>query len=121
MNVNRWLAEKNGVHIQTAENYLILRDWNKTDSMKKPGYPPVQIVRVTLPIWSMEIAEDYIRDRIRLHQGAQKASDADLSHKFACGIDDRWYNAKTKKFIRCDSYCSVSDFCHQNKREVTVI
>ena len=115
-NVNRWLAYKNGIDIDSLENYLILRDWIK--SKAGGNYPPIQFVVVPLKLWPLEEAEKYILERVKLHQAAQKLSDAELSVRFPCSAEDRWWNEKQKRFIRCDDYCPVSGKCSQNLHTV---
>ena len=44
----------------------LLRDWKKYDAMKDPKYPAIPFVRVRLPLWSMNEAEEYIAKRIDL-------------------------------------------------------
>jgi hypothetical protein len=114
-NVNRWLAHKNGVEIDHLENYLILRDWVKSKS--GGNYPPIQFVTVPLELWPLEKAEGYVLERVRLHQAAQKATDEQLAGDFGCTDEERWWNQKQKRYIRCSEYCSVSIKCKQFKEK----
>jgi len=109
-NINRWLYWKNtGQVIKKLQNILILRDWQKRD-INRRGYPMVQIVGVRLPVWSMDKAEAYVRERVKLHQAARKAADDGMPK---CSDEDRWWSAKEKVFKRCAEYCPVAKFCKQ--------
>lgn len=113
-NVNRWLAARNGnTDIRSLKNILILRDWSKSDASRINNYPTVQVVEQPLELWSMDAAEAYVRERVRLHQKARSAKDEDLME---CTPDEYWQNKKTGKRTRCESYCSAAAFCSQFKK-----
>lgn len=110
-NVNRWLYHKNGGECDRLQNILILRDWvaSKADTI---GYPPVQIVTVELPVWPLKKAEEYVIKRVKLHQEARKTKDKDLE---VCSTDERWWNERTGRFIRCEQYCPARSVCDRAK------
>ncbi len=110
-NVNRYLLHCNGVVINKLQNVLMFRDFDA----KRVGtnkYPATMVLTVDLPMWSLEEAEQYIGTRVKLHQEAQLVSDENLPE---CSDDERWYNARTKKYNRCAKYCPVAQFCTQLK------
>ena len=115
-NVNNWLRSAKWGSVDKLQNVLILRDWVKS----KAGtgkYPDVQIVTVDLDLWDLKKAEDYVIERVKLHQEAQKCTDEELAVKFPCSIEDRWLNERTGVFARCESYCQARAFCIQAKRK----
>lgn len=113
-NVNRWLYFKNtGLVVTKLRNILILRDWRRKDAEKISGYPNVQVVMVELPVWTMEEAEAYVKERVLLHQAARKAADSELA---PCSDEERWLD-KNGKYNRCADFCPVNKFCQQLKRE----
>jgi len=140
LNVLRWLAHKNGIAVTSLEIIAILRDWKKGEAERKPdSYPQTPIVRVEIPLWSLEDAEEYILDRVQLHQYAQQGGRVD------CTDEDRWYTGtqfalmkeggkravklfderpteiheghhveeRPGEYRRCASYCEVRHFCRQ--------
>lgn len=108
-NVNRWLAEKNGRHIEALENFALLRDWNKKKAKTDSDYPQIQVVSVPLELWPLEKTEQFVRSRIQLHQAAQQMPD-DLLPR--CTDEEIW-KQRTGVRTRCAEYCSVSKFCQQ--------
>ena len=142
LNVLRWLAHKNGITVSSLEIIAILRDWKKGEAERKPdSYPQTPIVRVAIPLWSLEEAEEFIVDRIQLHQYAS------AGRTIQCTDDERWYTGtqyalmkdggkravklyderpteipeghtiqeRPGEYRRCASYCEVRAFCHQAK------
>jgi hypothetical protein len=140
LNVLRWLAHKNGITVNTLEIIAILRDWKKGEAERKPEtYPQTPITRVSIPLWSLEDTEEYILDRVQLHQFAQKGGRVD------CTDEERWYTGtqfalmkdggkravklfserpteipeghhieeRPGEYRRCASYCEVRAFCPQ--------
>jgi len=140
LNVLRWLAHKNGIAVTSLEIIAILRDWKKGEAERKPdSYPQTPIVRVEIPLWSLEDAEEYILDRVQLHQYAQQGGRVD------CTDEERWYTGtqfalmkeggkravklfderptdipeghhveeRPGEHRRCASYCEVRHFCRQ--------
>ena len=140
LNVLRWLAHKNGITVNTLEIIAILRDWKKGEAERKPEtYPQTPITRVEIPVWSLEDTEEYILDRVQLHQFSQKGGRVD------CTDDERWYTGtqfalmkgggkravklfderpteipeghhveeRPGEYRRCASYCEVRAFCPQ--------
>jgi hypothetical protein len=141
LNILRWLAHQNGSEVKELEIIAILRDWKKGEAERKQDYPVVPIVKVPIPVWSLEDTEEFIRERIALHQAASKGVAVD------CTDEERWYTgtsfalmkhggkralkvADTKEelgeptaeqfieerpgeYRRCQSYCEVRAFCSQ--------
>jgi hypothetical protein len=140
LNVLRWLAHKNGIAVTSLEIIAILRNWQKGEAERKPdSYPQTPIVRVEIPLWSLEDAEEYILDRVQLHQYAQQGGRVD------CTDEERWYTGtqfalmkeggkraiklfderpteipeghhveeRPGEYRRCASYCEVRHFCRQ--------
>ncbi len=141
LNVLRWLAHQNGHEVHELEIVAIFRDWRKTDSERQADYPPAAVQVIPVPVWSLEEAEDYIYERVALHQAARKGADV------PCTDTDRWYSGtkyalmkdggkralrvvdsrdmlepvadgyhvqeRVGEYKRCQHYCDVRDFCAQ--------
>lgn len=84
LNVLRWLAWKNGHQIDALEVIAIFRDWRKAEALRNPEYPRAPIQRIPLPVWHLEDAEEYVFERVRLHQAAR------MGFEVACSDEDRW-------------------------------
>jgi hypothetical protein len=141
LNVLRWLAHKNGHTINTLEVIGIFRDWRKSEALRDPSYPQSAIQTIHVPLWTLEEAEDYVRERVAIHQAASKGID------IQCTDEERWMSPSkfalmkdgAKRAVRvadraedlgeagegysiverkgeakrCQMYCDVSAFCTQ--------
>ena len=67
----------------------ILRDWNRRDAEKKEDYPKAPIVFVDIPLWDKNKTEEYIKERIRMHQEAQISFDLNEDVGL-CSDEDMW-------------------------------
>ena len=143
LNILRWLAYKNDAVVRELEIIAILRDWKKGEAERKESYPQTPIVRVPIPVWSLGETEEFILDRITLHQYAAKGGTVH------CTDEERWYTgttyalmkdggkraikvqeepfapeqvgdgyrveARPGEYRRCQSYCEARQFCAQWK------
>lgn len=141
LNILRWLAYKNDAVVRELEIIAILRDWKKGEAERKESYPQTPIVRVPIPVWSLGETEEFILERVTLHQYAERGGTVQ------CTDEDRWYTGtsyalmkdggkravkvqdepfapeavgegyhveeRPGEYRRCASYCEVRDFCAQ--------
>ena len=142
LNVLRFLAHKNGYEINQLEVVAVFRDWRKRDAQRNPDYPQAPIMAIPVPLWSLEEAEEYITERVYLHQAASRGEEV------PCTDEDRWfggnkyaltkhgakratrvsdnaadfdgadlteYNVEERRgeYKRCEHYCDVRSFCKQ--------
>jgi hypothetical protein len=141
LNVLRWLAHMNGVELTQLEVVAVFRDWKKRDAQRNPDYPQAPIMTIPVPLWSLEDAEEYVRERVYLHQAASRGEEV------PCTDEDRWFSGNTYALMktgvkralkvstdrsalpeptegqyveqrpgewkRCQHYCDVRAFCKQ--------
>ena len=88
-NMLAWLCKMNGLRVRKLQIVSLLRDWSRGQAMQGNKYPKQNIVVTTLPYWSMEKTEAYIRERIRVHKEAEELLPL-------CTEDERWH--KDDKF-----------------------
>jgi hypothetical protein len=141
-NIYRRILEKEkGLVINSIAVLAILRDWSKLEAARNPNYPQVQVVRLEIPLWTSEQTDDFIRDRLRLHQAhiPEPCSEADIWAKppkwavikagnqratkvfdnpgeaqgFAASIKGARVEDRPGVATRCASYCAVAPFCSQ--------
>lgn len=141
-NIYRRILEKEkGLVINSIAVLAILRDWSKLEAARNPNYPQVQVVRLDIPLWSAEQTDDFIRDRLRLHQAhiPEPCSESDIwakppkwavikagnqratkvfdepteAQSFAASIKGARVENRPGVATRCASYCAVADFCPQ--------
>jgi hypothetical protein len=91
LNVLRWLAHQNGYTVNSLSIIAIFRDWRKVEAQRntRGDYPPAAIQEIHVPLWSLEETEDYIYERVALHQAARKGTD------IPCSDEERWYDRDT--------------------------
>ena len=89
LNVLRWLAHQNGHEINQLEVIGIFRDWRKTEAERNPDYPQAAIMAIPVPLWSLDDAEEYVRERVFLHQAASRGEEV------PCTDEDRWFSGNT--------------------------
>ncbi len=83
-NMLAWLCQNNGLKVDKLQIVSLLRDWSKTKAKQGGDYPSRNIVVTSLPYWSKEKTEQYIKERIRLHKEAEEILPL-------CSEDDRWH------------------------------
>ena len=49
----------------------ILRDWKRRDAETKDDYPESPIMIVDIPMWTEQQQDEYMEERIRIHQEAE--------------------------------------------------
>ena len=64
----------------------IMRDYSKTKAKTTKDYP-TPIVVLDVPLWSHHVQEDYLKERVMLHQAAERLDDDDLPF---CTKEERW-------------------------------
>ena len=139
LNVLRWLAHRNGEPIESLEVIALFRDWRKSEVGRREDYPAAAIQRIPVPLWPLEDADEYVRERVALHQHAQSGTRVD------CTPEEQWRGPDTWAVIkpggtralkvhatppaevpegyvvqhrpgqptRCLQYCDVAPFCPQ--------
>lgn len=103
LNLYAWLLGKNGTETNSLTIVAICRDWTKSRRWQN-NYPESPIVSIPVPLWSPERQERFVSQRIAIHTKDETTP---------CTDEERWMNAAGTKFIRCEGWCSVSEFCPQ--------
>ncbi|MBG38760.1 MAG: hypothetical protein CL857_02455 [Cryomorphaceae bacterium] len=90
LNLYAYLVQKNkGKKVNSLQICAILRDWNSREAKYKQDYPSAPVVLVDIPVWDEETRINYIKERIGIHQEAQKMYDAEGEFPF-CSDDETW-------------------------------
>ncbi len=89
-NINRLICAKNGIEVKKLVYVALYRDWSKMAAERKgEEYPQSQVEIFNLPVWLLEKTEQFVIDRIALHEAAKVEPPL-------CSDDDRW--AKPEKW-----------------------
>ena len=79
------LFRQAGFGVDGVQIIALLRDWSK--NRVQGNYPEKQVVALPVDLWPTEKVQDYLIERVKLHQEAEKLSDADL---VMCTPEERW-------------------------------
>ena len=101
LNMYAWLLGQNGVEAKSLTIVTVLRDWMQSRAGKN-NYPDSAIVSISVPLWSPERQLRYVSKRVEVHT---------MDTTIPCTDEERWARGNT--FVRCESWCNVSEFCPQ--------
>ena len=139
LNLLRLLCVRNGLQVDRLQVVALYRDWRPKEALKE-DYPQSQVAVLPVPMWTIEEANDFLEERVRLHR---------MDPAPPCTDEERWKQpevwAVMKKgqkravklfenrpefdpfsaqaglywqhrpgaYRRCESYCPVSAICPQ--------
>jgi len=83
LNILATILREHGHDIRQLEVVAILRDWSKNYVSRGSDYPDRQVLKIEIPLWSLEKCEEYLDERIRLHQMAR-------TNLPECSPEERW-------------------------------
>ncbi len=70
-NIYRLIASENGHEVDGLNIIAIYRDWSKMAAARSDDYPENQVEVFHLPLWPLDKTEEYLAERIRVHQAAE--------------------------------------------------
>ncbi|MBF0502318.1 MAG: hypothetical protein HQM09_19415 [Candidatus Riflebacteria bacterium] len=71
LNILATILREHGFDVKKLEVVVILRDWSKSVAQRGGEYPTAPALKIPIDLWSEERCEEYIDERIRLHQAAR--------------------------------------------------
>lgn len=106
-----FLRKKYNIIVQKIRVIALLKDWSRRD-MFKEGYPSAPIVVVDIPIYSDDVIEGYVRNRINLHREHYiLASKHGADSIPECSPEERWKKFDTYKiYSSSESSKSMKNF-----------
>jgi len=108
LNLLRYLFYKNtGILAKRIADIGVVRDFTKRSL--KDGVRPVSVIE--LPAWEVWEVEQFLEERVCLHQAARKNSDVELP---SCNDEERWLRNGIN--VRCAEWCDVRNVCSQYKQ-----
>jgi len=144
LNIYAWLLRQNDITATSLEIVGLCRDWIQSRAAVKHDYPQSPIVPIKVPLWRDERQDKFVEDRVRVHtmentlpctpeerwaRGGYSVLGGGLKPRSFDSLSEaaNYINQKEKpgrafsiqeggaKFVRCESWCSVSDHCPQWK------
>ena len=110
MNILATLLRENGYAVNQLQIVVILRDWSKSQAQRSTDYPTQPVVTIEIPLWSEEKCEEYIDERIRLHQAARDKLPE-------CSAEERWQTANVFALMKEGRKTAVKLFEDENEAE----
>lgn len=72
LNFYAWLAHKcKGKKVSKLQILAVLRDWKQSEAEFKSDYPKQPIVVVDIPLWGTSQQQEFVEQRVELHQQAE--------------------------------------------------
>lgn len=148
LNLYAVILRHHGHKVEKLQVISILRDWLKREAERDPLYPQAQVVNINIPLWEPETASKFMRERVILHKqarvllphctpeerwakpavwavmkrGAKRAVKLHSTESQArehVGLDRQLSMVhRPGESVRCESYCSVKNFCKQYQSEL---
>lgn len=110
MNILATLLRENSYAVNQLQIVVILRDWSKSQAQRSTDYPTQPVVTIEIPLWSEEKCEEYIDERIRLHQAARDKLPE-------CSAEERWQTANVFALMKEGRKTAVKLFEDENEAE----
>ena len=146
LNIYAWLLRQNDITATSLTIIGLCRDWIKSRAKAKMDYPQSPIVPIKVPLWRHGRQDDFVASRVRIHTmentipctpeerwarggytvlgGGLKPRSFDTMSEAANHINMREKPGRSfsikegdAEFVRCESWCPVSDHCPQWKGE----
>ena len=95
LNFYAWLVEQSKeIEVNRLQIVAVLRDWQRTKASVEENYPNAPLIIVDIPLWSQQVRDEYVRDRVRLHQHAEfeRLTGGELPF---CTDQERWKKDST--------------------------
>lgn len=87
LNLYALLLSHHNFPVNKLRIITILRDWQASKAKADHNYPQVAFIEREVKLWPLVQQEKYLRERITLHQQAEKLPDNELP---LCSAEERW-------------------------------
>lgn len=112
LNLLAALFRLNGHPVEELELVFVFRNHDPRKYVEGGRYPKEAVMVSPVPVWDYERAEQFLRDRVRLHIEASKTKDEDLAE---CTDKERWQGPPLYKVYKLNP-----DGSRQMKAKATV-
>jgi hypothetical protein len=130
LNCYAYLIEKEkGWEVTDLTINAVIRDWSRHEAERREDYPQVPLVVLPQTLWTMKAREEYITERIKIHQDAERAFDwgEELPE---CSDEERWFKpgklaimregrVKALKLFDITEREQAEEYAKENKATVT--
>lgn len=84
LNLYAELIRRSGRYVDQLQIVAVGRDWSKSKAQFDQNYPQQQVQTFSVPLWTPEQAEEYLVERVALHQAAERGEYPE------CTPQERW-------------------------------
>lgn len=145
LNCYAQLVRHAGRNVDQIQIVAIGRDWSKNKARFDKDYPQEQVKVIAVPLWTAEETLEFITERVRLHQEAEKGIWPDCTPEERWARPTQWavmkkgqkkavklYESKHAaewavakdqyiverpgESVRCNAYCAVANVCPQKAK-----
>lgn len=113
LNVLDFLCRKNAkeltidgepVEVKKLSILAFMRDWKATEAERSDNYPKAKVVQIDINRWTKKEQEDYIRERIHLHQSAFNTTVLPM-----CTPEERWHKPGVFALMKAGRKSSIKN------------
>lgn len=70
-----------GYECDTLEIVILMKDWNKNESIRDRNYPQSPYYTHTVPLWTDAEVDSYMKERVRIHRMAEEGTGIECTPK----------------------------------------
>ena len=118
LNTYAYLFSKNGIEVKELQIVAILRDWSKMKAQRDSAYPQSGVHVIKVPLWPLAKTEEWLNERVRLHQEAEKLPDNQLPE---CSEDERWQKESTYAVKKTGRKMAISGGIKSSRAEADAL
>lgn len=115
LNVYAEILRQNGEQVKKLEIVAILRDWSKLEARRDEHYPQQQVAIISLPLIDSAEVVSYIKERVLLHQEAEKSGNFP-----PCSKEERWAKDDVYAIMKAEQKRAVRLCASQEAAELLV-
>ena len=103
-NTDKLTINNKPVEVKKLSILAFMRDWKATEAERSDNYPKAKVVEIDINRWTEEEQEDYIRERIYLHQSAFQGNKLP-----PCTPEERWHKPGVFALMKAGRKSSVKN------------
>ena len=103
-NADKLSIDNKSIEVKKLSILAFMRDWKATEAERSDSYPKAKVVEIDINRWTEKEQEEYIAERIRLHQKAILENDIPK-----CTPDERWHKPGVFALMKAGRKSSVKN------------
>lgn len=103
-NADKLSIDNKSIEVKKLSILAFMRDWKATEAERSDNYPKAKVVEIDINRWTEKEQEEYIAERIRLHQNAFNTTVLPM-----CTPDERWHKPGVFALMKAGRKSSVKN------------